>query len=182
MNTFDQKPNFYYCHNHQFHKLVNKLPENKTFSLLHTNICLHQCNFENLQNLISNLRHKFSVIAVSETWTPNDDKRSDKPKTLESYQNYHGVKGKSVKIGCGFYVKEGINFKPRKDLEITYSDDDNEFQCSWIELLNEKRPHILVGLYYRHPKKRCDNLSLLKSKEILTINYDILKCEKNYFQ
>ena len=38
MNTSDQKPNFNYYHNHQFHKLVNKLPEIKTFSLLHTNI------------------------------------------------------------------------------------------------------------------------------------------------
>ena len=37
-------------------------------------------------------------------------------------------------------------------LEITYSDEDNEFQCSWIELLNEKRPNILVGVYYRYPK------------------------------
>ena len=36
MNTFDQKPNFDYYQSHQFHKLVNKLPENKTLSLLHT--------------------------------------------------------------------------------------------------------------------------------------------------
>ena len=39
MNTTHQKPNFNYYHNHQFYELVNKLPENKTFSLLHTNIC-----------------------------------------------------------------------------------------------------------------------------------------------
>ena len=37
-------------------------------------------------------------------------------------------------------------FKSRKDLEITYSDEDNEFQCSWFELVNEKRPNILVGV------------------------------------
>ena len=54
---------------------------------------------------------------------------------------------KVTKKGCGFYVKESINFKPRKDLEITYSDEDNGFQCSWIELLNEKRPNILVGVF-----------------------------------
>ena len=153
MNTFDQKLNFSYYQNHQFHKLVNKLPENKTFSLLHTNICSLQGNFGNLQNLITNLGHKFSVIEVSETWTPNNDKSGNKPQTLEGYQNYHGVKGKSLQNGCGFYVKEGINFKPRKDLEITYSDEDNEFQCSWIELLNEKRLNILVEIYYRHPKR-----------------------------
>ena len=88
------------------------------------------------------------MITVSETWTPTM-KSDNKPKTLEGYQNYHGVRGKSLKSGCGFYFKEDINFKPRKDLEITYSDEDNEFQCSWNELLNEKRPNILVGVPYR---------------------------------
>ena len=91
INTFHQKPNFNYYENHQFHKLVNKLPENKMFSLLHTDICSFQGNFESLQNLISNLGHKFSAIAVSETWTPNNDKSDNKPKTLESYQHCHGV-------------------------------------------------------------------------------------------
>ena len=93
--------------------------------------------------------------------------------------------------GCGCYVKEGKNFKPRKDLEITYSDEDNEFQCSWIELLNENRSNILVGVY-RHPKEKSDNLFLLRLKETMTklrnsnkvtvvtkdFNYNILKYEK----
>ena len=43
-------------------------------------------------------------------------------------------------------MTKDINFKPRKDLEVASSDEDNEFQCSWIELLNEKRPHILLGV------------------------------------
>ena len=137
--------------------MLVKLPATKTFSLLHTNVCSLPGNFENLQHLISNLGHKFSVIAVSETWTPNNDKCGNKPKTLEGYQSYHGVKGKLLKSGCGLYVREGINFKPIKDLEITYSDEDHEFHCSWIELLNEKRPNILVGVYYKHPKRKSDN-------------------------
>ena len=159
MSSFDQKPNFSYYQNHQ---LKNKLPVNKTFSQLHTKIC-------SLQN-ISNLGHKFSVIAVSKSCTPNNDKSDNKSKTREGYHNYHSLKGKSLKRGYGFYVKEVINFKPRKDLEITQEDkddEDNEFQCSWIELVNEKRPTILV-VYYRHPKKKSDNLLLLNLKEALT--------------
>ena len=72
---------------------------------------------------------------------------------MGGYQIYHGVNGKALKSGCGLYVKEGIKFQPTKDLEITYSDKDNEFQCSWIELLNEKIPIILVGVYYNLTKK-----------------------------
>ena len=48
---------------------------------------------------------------MSETWTPNNDNSGNKPETLEGYQNYHGVKGKSLKSGCRFYVREDINFK-----------------------------------------------------------------------
>ena len=44
----------------------------------------------------------------------------------------HRVKVNSLKSGCEFNVKEDVNFKPRKELEITYSDEDSEFQCSWI--------------------------------------------------
>ena len=59
-----------------------------------------------LQNLISNLGQKFSVIAVSETRNPNSDKSGNKPQALEGYQNYHGqhhgVKGKSLKSWCRF--------------------------------------------------------------------------------
>lgn len=62
--------------------------------------------------------------------------------------NYYGVKEKSLKNGCGFYIKVGINFKPRKDLEITYSEKDNKFECSWSKLLNKKTYFsILVGIY-----------------------------------
>ena len=71
---------------------------------------------------------------------------------MESYHDYHGVKGNSLKSGCKIYFKEEINLNSCKDLEITYFDEDNEFRCGWIEFLNEKRSSIFAGLYYRHPK------------------------------
>ena len=105
---------------------------------------------------------------------------------MGGYQIYHGVKEKALKGGCGLYVKEGIKFQPTKDLEITYSDKDNEFPCSWIELLNEKRPIILVGVHYRHPKKKSGNLFSVKLKKNTgkitftgNFNYDIFIYEKS---
>ena len=72
------------------------------------------------------MEFSFSVIAVSETWTPIG-KSEVKLRKLEGYQNYHGNRGSSIKSDCGFYVKEGIKFKPRKDLDIAYHDTYNEF-------------------------------------------------------
>ena len=92
----------------------------------------------------------------------------------------------------GVDVKESINIKSRKDLEIGNSEEDNEFQRSWIEFPNETIPNIIVGVHYRHPKKKSNNLFLLKLKETLTklrnsnrvtvvtgdFNYNTLKYEK----
>ena len=103
------------------------------------------------------MEFSFSVIAVSETWTPKG-KSEVKPRKLEGYQNYHGNKGSSIKSSCGFYVKEGIKFKPRKDLDIAYHDTDIEFQSTWIEILNDNKANI--GVYYRYPKKNSYNIFL----------------------
>ena len=51
-------------------KLVSNLSENKAFSVFHTNICSLQANFGSLQNLIYNLDHQLSLVALSETWSP----------------------------------------------------------------------------------------------------------------
>ena len=75
-----------------------------------------------------------------------------KPRKLEGHQNYHGNRGSSVKTGCGFYVKEGIKFKPGKYLDIAYRDTYNEFQSTWIKSLNGKKPNMVIGVYYRHHK------------------------------
>ena len=74
-------------------------------------------------------------------------------------------------------------------------DDKNEFQSCWTEILLDNNPNILVGIFYRHPKKTSDNtfleqpkssLSTIKSRSKLIIIfgdfiYDILKHEYNNF-
>ena len=173
--------------------LLTTYRRTKPLSVFHTNICSLQANFDNLQNLINNLDHQFSVVALSETWTPQNKNSLFKPQKLDGYQPYYGIQGNSLKSGCGFYVKDGINYKPRKDLDIAYNDEYNEFQCCWIEIINQNNPNILVGTYYRHPKKNSNNVFLEKLKENLhklgnnnkitivarDFNFDLLKYDYN---
>ena len=70
--------------------------------------------------------------------------------------NHTMINKDSLKRKCGFYIKYRINYKPRTDLDIAYY-DDNKFQCSLVEITNQANPNILVGTYYRHPKKNSDN-------------------------
>ena len=103
--------------------MTQNVNKQKDFSVFHTNICSLQGNFEKLQTLITNLEFKFSVIAISETWTSESKINIYKPNNLK------GIKGKTLKSGCGFYIRDDIRYKIRSDLNISYFDEDNEFQC-----------------------------------------------------
>ena len=153
IDNFLLQPNFKYYQNHDFHKLIKGLKGNKTFNILHTNIYSLQGNFQNLQNLINNLDHSFSVTSVPEAWTPESKSKQFNSEILDGYQKYYGMKGNSLKSGCRFYVREGIKFKSQNDLNLIFCDEYNKFHCCWIEILNEKNPNILLGVYYRHSKK-----------------------------
>ena len=190
-NVFIQ-PNFKFFQNHDFHKMSEKINKNKDFSIFHTNICSLQGNFEKLHNLVANLEFKFSIIAVSETWTPESKKGQHEPH-LDGYQPYCGIRGKTLKSGCIFYIRNHIKYKVRNDLNISYYDEDNEFQYYWTEILNDKKPNIIIGVHYRHPKISSNNIFLDKRKETLgkiknnnkttnitgDLNYDILKYDFN---
>ena len=75
-----------------------------------------------------------------------------------------------MKSGCGFFVKEGLKFKTRKDLDISYSDEDIWWRQGvpvlLIEIINQNRPNIVTGVYYRHPKKTSNNAFLEKLRDI----------------
>ena len=58
---------------------------------------------------------------------------------------------KSNKGGAGIYFKNTSNAIVRADLKIL----DNDFESTWIEIINEKSKNIVCGCIYRHP---CSNL------------------------
>ena len=67
-----------------------------------------------------------------------------------------------MKSNWVFFFKEGLGFKHRHDL----SENENEFQSCWIEVINDLGPNTIIGCYYRHPKKSSNNkfLEQLNSK------------------
>ena len=100
--------NFSYYLTHDFHKL-HKKNSNKTnntnFSVLHTNICSLQGNFNNLEQL-NNLEYEFDIIGLTETWHTEGNQNFISG-LLTGYQNYEGISGSTLK-GCGFYIKNNI--------------------------------------------------------------------------
>ena len=182
---------FGYYSTHDFHKKTKLIPE-KHFSLFHTNIQSLNCNFDKLEYLLYSLEPKFDIIGLSETWNPKS-KTNFSPGILLGYQPYHGSPGFTNKSGCGFYISDYIKFLPRTDLDISFKSDHEEFQASWIEIINQSQSNALVGVFYRHPHKQNseefmkylqNTLAKLKnnSKKIMIcgdFNYDLIKQDSN---
>ena len=145
------EPDFKYYDNHKFHSMSEKLTN--PFSIIHTNICSLQQNGENLEDLIIDLKFKFDIIAVTESWNPEDKKYKFSPPIFEGYSPYTGTTGSSLKGGCGFYINSDLKFQPRKDLNTKIKDLTCEVESCWIEIIIDKQPNILICVLYRHPRK-----------------------------
>ena len=186
-----------YYTNHEFHKLSHSIKNKpKTpFSILHTNIQSLTHNFESLEKLYTDLEYPFDIIALTEVWNPEKDKAKFLPKQLENYNKYNGLSGTTLRSGCGLYIRTGIKYKDRKDLDTQHHDALNEFQCKFIEIINTKGSNLVICVSYRHPKKTSDHSyntwlhnSLEKiSKEHKTVvfvgdfNYNLLKYSKDKY-
>ena len=55
---------------------------------------------------------------------------------------------KSANGGALLYIKNGINYKLRPDLNIN---KDKELESIFIEIITKNSKNILVGCIYRHP-------------------------------
>ena len=125
------EPKFKYYDTHEFHQLKDKLTN--PFSIIHTNICSLQSNGEELYDLVADLEFKFDIIAVTETWNPEEKKHKFTPPIMQGYSPYQGITGSSLKGGCGVYVNTDLSFNPRKELNFKIKTDDCEIETFWIE-------------------------------------------------
>ena len=143
--------------------------------------------------MLTDLGYNFDVIAVTETWNPEKSRDRFIPKRLDGYEKYTGISGKSLKSGCGLYIRVGLKYVERKKLDFKHFDDLNEFQTKFIEIINEKGANIILGITYRHPKKASDNTYTNKLQETLDVilqehkivilagdfNYNLFKYKKD---
>ena len=72
-----------------------------------------------------------------------------------------------MKSGCGLYIRSRLTYVERKDLDIQYHDDLNEFQMKFIEIIVPKGANIILNVTYRHPRRNSDGTFNSKLKDIL---------------
>ena len=87
------KPKFDYYDIDEFRKVKRLWNNKKSLGIFHTNICSLQKNIENLEDLLHDLDYSFDVIALSETWNPENTKDTFRAKQIPGYRDYYGVEG-----------------------------------------------------------------------------------------
>ena len=95
-----------------FCNLVKQQVTKNAFSVIHLNIRSLSKNLDNFLAYLSQLPHKFSVIAFSETWATESNENSFK---IPGYNNIFKSRTTSTGGGIALYVLDRLSYEIRKD-------------------------------------------------------------------
>ena len=113
-------------------------------SMIHFNARSMFQNFDQIHTYLSTIKHRFSLIGISETWINSS---SPAPFSLEGYEFIHVDRPTGRGGGVGLFVREDITFKI---CEFTEQCDGVDSLC--IEINCKSSKNIIVGIIYRQPK------------------------------
>ena len=122
-----------------------KFNTRKTFSIMHLNIHSIQLHIDELKYFLNMLEHTFDIVTISESKLKSEPSVNIE---IPGYKTPISTKTEAEKGGTLIYIAEGINYKPRKDLEIYQS---KELESTFIEIINPKESNDIIGVIYRHP-------------------------------
>ena len=156
-------------------------------SLFHLNISSFPFHIEELSTLISEDNLVFDIFGVSETELQLNKAPLDSV-IIPGY-NFEFTATECSSSSTAVYIKKGLNYKLRKDLEIYKS---KQLESTFIEV-NLKNEKIVIGCIYRHPSMELSkfnsnyftNLLDTLSSENKTVvllgdfNVDLLKYDQN---
>ena len=163
-------------------KDIQKLNIDRNLNIFHTNINGLETKFGNLHEFLSSTSSKMDIIAITET-SQNDDNFI----VHEGYVNCSTPSNLS-KGGTALFINDKFDSLERMNLKI----QNDNFETTWVEIVNKLSRNIVVANICRHPRYNfTDFFSYLeKSLHILTkenkeiylcgdFNIDLLQIETN---
>ena len=120
----------------------------KQFSIFHLNIHSIDLHITELQVILSKfitLQFDFICITESKIQTGTHPKSDI---SIQGYQPPESMSTDATKGGVLLYAKNGIDYKPRTDLNMHKS---KELESFFIEVINGKAKNEIIGTIYRHP-------------------------------
>ena len=139
------------------HKVNQKLkPDKSSFGLMHVNIASLDAHIDDLRTALSRLQFDFDIIGVSEHKIHEDGAPSNNI-DIQGYQNFDYTPTSTAYGGCGFFVKLGLDYIPRKDLNVN---SPGICEAHFIELLLPDRKNLIVTVFIDIMLSRSGNLIL----------------------
>ena len=126
--------------------------------MLHANVRSLAANHDKLTSLISDLRHNFHLLGISETKIM----AGIDPVANVSVAGYNYISQPSNQNagGVGFYIRSDCELHSRDNLSISTAD----FECLWIEIHSKFHRNTLCSVIYRHPNSNLENFTNFPTK------------------
>ena len=163
----------------------SKLDTSNNIFFSHLNIRSLSKNFDQLHNLVNELRFTSAVIAISETWL------KDIPSSLFSIERFTLLTNNRTKKrggGVGLYVTDNLESSMIEELSLM----SDELESIFIEIIVPGKQNMIVGEIYRppnsNPTKFIETLQTLLSSPFLInkrtfimgdFNLNLLHCNEN---
>ena len=149
-NFFNEKINSvestYYTHE-EFVSFSSNLSEN--FSIIHLNIRSLHKNIDKLKDFLNDIKGKFSVIVLSETWIDDDKADLNSLFHIPNYSFIHEKRKTNHKGGgLGIYVHKTLDYKILPNL----AKNTENIETFTIEIENKNSKNILISAVYRPPR------------------------------
>ena len=134
-----------YYNINKFNKI--RFDEKSKFGLMHVNIASLNLHIDDLRSVLSRLKLDFDVIGISE----HKIKRGCTPSNninITGYDEFKFEPTDTTHGGAGFYIKSGLNYNVRYDLNLN---DSPHVEAMFVEIFLKDRKNLVVGCVYRHP-------------------------------
>lgn len=133
-------------------------------SFLHINVRSIPRNHDSLTLCLSNLRHTFSAVGVSETWLNQENADLY---GIENYNHVYRCREDKVDGGTSLYVNTCLEYKERHDIEQCFK----SFGV-FIETYN----HTIIGCIYKPPSQSINDFNSHLADVLDTISKERKDC------
>ena len=158
----------YYVEDKFKQEISKRFSDKPHFSLFHLNARSVINKIDDLQQYLTDIAHKFSVIGISETWL---DTETESLVHLPDYTFVNTNRKLKNGGGAGMFISSSINYSVRNDLNLLKED---VFESIFVEARLNTNDNIIIGTIYKPPNNNYDDFET----QLKTILYKIDKEKK----
>lgn len=164
--------------NSQYHTAdsLNTISEKfkcNSLSVFHLNVRSLPCHFDDLNEYLSSLNQKFTVIALTETWLTEISRQNY---SIPGYTSIHHCRENKTGGGVSLYIRSDVHCKEREDLE--FVTEVTGTRSIFIEIIpnTQNGKKVIIGCIYRPPNTDSRDFKECLNEFMNTINRERAAC------